>query len=147
MEIQSFQYLRTQYGGNGDLETEDLRKRQELLSRYGFYVVVEGFFEEFGNLEVWIKQNIGEGYVESIFYGKTDYDYGFAEYFIKEEKHVEKLRQAVLEVDRLFQISQQVKSEERNKFERTKKLWRIAFVMLIVYSVVHLFVVLVYRLV
>ncbi len=95
MKIQSFQYMLTVYGGNRDIEPQDLQERKNLLSKFKYSVIVEGDFMEFDNLFKWIKQNIGADSVEDIFYGKTDYDYGFAEFFIAEKKHDEKLRLAV----------------------------------------------------
>jgi hypothetical protein len=95
MKIQSFKYMQSVYGGNRDLESDDLEERKELLTKYKYSVIIEGSHVEFDNLNAWIKQNISADPLKEIYYGKTDYDYGFAEYFIDEKIHEEKLKFAV----------------------------------------------------
>ncbi len=87
--------MKTLYGGNRDLEPDDLEERKNLLTKYEYSVIVEGGHMEFDNLYKWIKQNIGENSIKEIYYGKIDYDYGFAEFFFTEKVHEEKLRIAV----------------------------------------------------
>lgn len=95
MKVQSFEYMQTVYGGNRDLEPDDLEERNKLLINYKYSVIVEGAHMEFDNLNTWIKQNISTDPIKEIYYGKTDYDYGFAEFFIDEKTDEEKLRFAV----------------------------------------------------
>lgn len=92
MKVQSFEYMQTQYGGNRDLEPEDLEERTQLLNKYKYSVIVEGSYLELDILHNWIKQELPDESVLTIFYGKTDYDYGFEEFFFKDKTHVEKFR-------------------------------------------------------
>lgn len=92
MRIQSFQNMESEYNsGNGGLYSSDLEERKKSLEKYTYSVIVEGEHSEFENLEKWIIQNISEDLFENIYYGKTGYNFGFAEYFINEKEHVEKL--------------------------------------------------------
>lgn len=95
MKSQSLEYMQALYKNNRGLEPADLEKRKNLLTQYKYSVIIEGSHLEFDNLDRWIKQNISVDPLEAIYYGKTDYDYGFAEFFVKEESHVEQLRFAV----------------------------------------------------
>lgn len=91
MKVQSFEHMRTIYGGNRDLEPDDLEERNKLLTKYKYSVIIEGSHVEFDNLYAWAKQNISPDPLKEIYYGKTDYDYGFAEFFIDEKMDKEKL--------------------------------------------------------
>jgi hypothetical protein len=42
--------------------------------------------------------NTDKGSAEDLFYGKTDYDYGFAEFFFNEKKYVIKLTEAIPDI-------------------------------------------------
>ena len=95
MKVQTFQYMQTVYGGNRDIELDDLKERNKLLTKYKYSLIIEGSHIEFDNLNAWIKQNISSDPLKEIYYGKTDYDYGFAEYFINDKIHEEKLIFAV----------------------------------------------------
>jgi hypothetical protein len=95
MKVQTFQYLQTVYGNGRDIELDDLEERNKLLTKYKYSVIIEGSHIEFDNLNAWIKQNISLDPLKEIYYGKTDYDYGFAEYFINDKIHEEKLIFAV----------------------------------------------------
>ena len=66
-----------------------------MLTKYRHSVIVEGSHLEFDNLNTWIKQNISVTPLKEIYYGKTGYDYGFAEFFINEKIDEEKLIFAV----------------------------------------------------
>lgn len=93
MKVQSFQYMQGEYDtSNRGIEIHDLNKRKRLLSKYKYSVIVEGEHNEFDSLDKWIKQNIDETSIENIYYGKTGYDYGFAEFFVTEKCIEEKLR-------------------------------------------------------
>lgn len=95
MKVQSFQFMQSVYGGNRDLEPDDLEERNKLLAKCKYSVIVEGEHTEFDNLHKWIKQNLGLDSVENIYYGKTGYDYGFAEFFLEDKIHEESLREAI----------------------------------------------------
>jgi hypothetical protein len=95
MKVQSFEYMRTFYGGNNDLAPQDLEERKKLLSEYRYSAIVECDHLEYDNLQKWLKKNIQSGAVKEIYYGKIDYDYGFVEFFFLEKLQVEKLRIAI----------------------------------------------------
>lgn len=83
MKVQSFEQMQTEYSrGSRGLEMDDLEERKALLSQYAYSVIVEGEYAEFENLETWISETIGKNRIESMYYGKTGYDYGFAEFFV-----------------------------------------------------------------
>ncbi len=93
MRIQSLQEMLIAYENNLDADDRDLRV--ELLSKFKYSVIVEGEYSEFTNLFKWIEINIGENAVKDIFYGKTDYDFGFAEFFLNGKDNEKKLIEAV----------------------------------------------------
>lgn len=95
MKIQSFETMKTFYGGNRDLEDDDLQEREILLSNYRYSVIVECEHMELDNLMNWIEQNLKTESVKYIYYGKIAYDYGFVEFFFLEKIKEEKLRQVV----------------------------------------------------
>lgn len=105
MKVQSFEYMQTVYGGNRDLEPNDLRKREKLLTKYKYSVIVEGEHMEYDNLHKWIKQNISSDSIKEIYYGKTDYDYGFVEFFFEEKEQEEKLRLTVPKIYTCYPFS------------------------------------------
>ena len=87
--------MQTVYGGNRDLEPNDLEERKSLLTKYKYSVIIECGHMEYDNLHKWIKQNIQVDSFKEIYYGKTDYDYGFVEFFLSEKIQEEKMRLAV----------------------------------------------------
>ncbi len=92
MKTESFQKMESEYKTeNGKLEVEYLEERTKMLSRFKYSVIIEGEHSEFDNLDKWIKQNINQNGIENIYYGKTGYDYGFAEYFTNEIESEKKL--------------------------------------------------------
>ena len=95
MRVQSFEYMRTVYGGNRDLEPDDLQEREKLLTEFKYSVIVECEHMEYDNLHKWIKQNIQTEPIKEIYYGKTDYNYGFVEFFLTEKMQEENLRLTV----------------------------------------------------
>jgi hypothetical protein len=94
--------MQTVYAGNRDLEVDDLKERNRLLTKYRYSVIVEGGHLEFDNLYKWINQNIGTDTIEDIYYGKTDYDYGFAEFFISDKIHEQNLKLAVQNIYTIY---------------------------------------------
>ncbi len=96
MRVQSFKNMESEYKtDNVGLEVEDLEERKKLLEKYNYSVIVEGEHSEFENLEKWIEQNIAENGIENIYYGKTGYNFGFAEFFTNEKSHEENLNLVV----------------------------------------------------
>lgn len=91
----SFNEMLLEYGIN-DLDNHDKESRDELLLKYPFSLIVELDYMELDNLGIWIKKNLDEDNdLKFLFYGKTDYDFGLAEYFFKEEKSIIKIKKAI----------------------------------------------------
>jgi len=96
MKIQSFQKMQAEYlTTSRGLEVEDLEERKKILERYRFSVIVEGNYDELSNLQKWIEQNLNKEIYDYIYYGKTEYDYGFVEYFVSEKEQEVKLKSIV----------------------------------------------------
>ena len=94
MRIQSFQQMLSEYSID-QLETDDGNSRKEMLIIHRYSVIVEGGFMEFDSLDKWIDANIGPESINRLFYGKTAYDFGFAEYFFIEELHAKTVTEIV----------------------------------------------------
>lgn len=103
MKVQSFEQMQAEYNsGSRGLEPNDLEERKTLLSKYPYSAIVEGEHSEFDNLRKWIKEHIGENRIESIYYGKTGYDYGFAEFFVPEKTDEELLKLAIPDIYTIY---------------------------------------------
>ena len=83
MRLRSFTEMLLEYGID-ELELDDQFARTEILLKQPYSIIVEGGHMELENLERWIKLNIGDDKVIYLYYGKTGYDFGFAEYFFKD---------------------------------------------------------------
>lgn len=95
MRIQTFQELQAEYGKcSRGLDQDDLDQRDVFLATFPFSIIVEGGYLEIENLEKWIGQNLPVSF-ESLYFGKTGYDFGFIEYFFPEEESSRKLEQIV----------------------------------------------------
>lgn len=94
MRIQSFQQMLLEYSID-QLETDDINDRKERLITHRYSVIIEGGFMEFDSLNKWIEINLGQESINWLFYGKTGYDFGFAEYFFTEELHVKTVTEIV----------------------------------------------------
>lgn len=94
MKLQTFQQMLSAYGIS-ELETDEGNEREEMLVMYPYSVLLEGGFMEFDSLEKWIKTNIGSELIKWIVYGKTGYDYAFAEYFFVDELHAKEITAVV----------------------------------------------------
>jgi len=70
-----------------DLDSDDKNEREKILSKLKYSVIVEGDWTEFDNLDKWIKYNLDIETITDLFYGKTDYDYGFREIFFDREDY------------------------------------------------------------
>ncbi len=77
------------------LDDDNLESRLELIKKFPFSVVIEGDFVEFDNLDKWVKMHFYSNMFTSIYYGKTDYNFGYAEYFFKKNEAVEKVKNAI----------------------------------------------------
>lgn len=68
---------------------EDVNKqRSKKFESLPFSVVAEGAFPELDMADEWLLKHVGdesENTWQRIWYGKFDYDYGFTEYFLKDE--------------------------------------------------------------
>lgn len=91
MKVQTFLVMQSVYNGNRYLEPDDLEQREKILVHYPYSVIVEGEHNEFDNLRKWIERNISKDGLNEIYYGKIDYDYGFAEFFLSDQSLAEKL--------------------------------------------------------
>ncbi len=74
------------------LSIEDLEERNIFLSEYNYSVIVEGQYHEFDCLNGWIEENFDTGTILDVWLTKTGYDFGFAEFFMKDKVNEEKLR-------------------------------------------------------
>lgn len=90
MQTSSFERMLKEYAIPA-LEPEDEAGRAVMLSKFSHSVIFEAEFTEYDNLEKWIRENISPGHVNYLFYGKTDYDYGFYEVFLDDAEQVTRL--------------------------------------------------------
>lgn len=96
MQLQSFQYMQAEYDTTNDgLDIDDINEREKLLYKYKYSVIVEGEHNEFDSLDKWIKENLDENSIVNIYFGKTGYNYGFAEFFVTEKITEEKLKSVI----------------------------------------------------
>lgn len=91
--------------GISALEPEYNADRREMLSKYEYTVILEGEFMEFDNLEKWIKIHLNKHTIISLFYGKIEYDYGFAEYFFDNQKQALEATKAIPNIYTLYPAS------------------------------------------
>lgn len=82
------------YGTTG-IGDDDLAEREKKLSNLKYSVIVEGNFLEYNNAEKWIVDNLNIKTIESVFFGKLAYDYGFIEYFFSNESDSKKFRSVI----------------------------------------------------
>ena len=71
--------------GITELDADKNRDRNEMLLNYPCSVILEGGYLELDSLNRWIEINLGPESIKWLAYGKTGYDYGFAEYFFSDE--------------------------------------------------------------
>ena len=86
----------------GYLEEHELPQRTSFLKLKPFSVILEGEHNEFDSLNAWIKSNIKDEDFEFIYYGKTDYDYGCAEYFGEDESNINRLKEVIPNIYTLY---------------------------------------------
>ena len=89
----SFPYMLLEYK-SGELE-QDLVVRNEMQAKYPSSFIVEGEHMELENLETWIKAQIGNDKAVVLYYGKTGYNFGFAEYFFGSQNETMRAAEAV----------------------------------------------------
>ena len=94
MRVQSFDEMLLEYNIN-KLDTDDQEQRIEKLKNFPFSVIVEGGHRELENLEKWMTFTLEKKMIESLYYGKTGYDFGFAEYFFVDSISMENTIHAV----------------------------------------------------
>ena len=102
MKLISYTELLKEYEGYYDLNEQELPKRVSLLKIKPFSVILEGEHNEFDSLDSWIESNIMDEDFEFIYYGKTDYDYGCAEYFGKNESNIKRLKEVIPNIYTLY---------------------------------------------
>lgn len=102
MKLISYKEILEEYKGYYDLNQEELPKRTNHLNLKPFSVILEGEHNEFDSLDAWIKSNIKDEDFEFIYYGKTDYDYGCAEYFGKIESNINRLKEVIPNIYTLY---------------------------------------------
>jgi len=102
MKIRSFEEMLLEYQ-IPELEPDnDERERYKMLSLFKYSVILEGEFMEFENLDKWIKIYIDEDAVNSLFYGKTGYNYGFIEYFFDNETKLSEIIKVIPNIYTLY---------------------------------------------
>jgi hypothetical protein len=94
MKLQSFQQMLLEYGITG-LESDDKSSRDEMLLLHPHSVILEGGYLELDTLNQWLEVNLGHDSIKWLFYGKTGYDYGFAEYFFTNELDAHKVSRVI----------------------------------------------------
>ena len=88
MRESSYETCVKTYSDIGRREKEADAQRVEKLKFLPFSVVAEGAYPELDMADQWLLEHAGhesEKGWQKIWYGKTEYDYGFTEYFFKDE--------------------------------------------------------------
>src|SRR5690606_34087531 len=88
--------------GYYDLSEDCLPKRSEILKTNPFSVILEATHYEYDSLDEWIKINLPDSNIEFPYYSKTDYDYGYAEYFDKIERNIIELKKVIPNIYTIF---------------------------------------------
>lgn len=102
MKLINYTQLLKEYNGFYDLSKNELPQRENVLNQKPFSVILEGEHNEFDSLDAWIRSNIHDKELEFIYYGKTDYDYGCAEYFSSKESDINKLKKVIPNIYTLY---------------------------------------------
>jgi hypothetical protein len=104
MKLQSFQQMLLEYEIT-QLEVDDENSRVEMLLKYPYSVILEGGYLELDNLNKWIEINIGSDSIKWLVYGKTGYDYGFAEYFFANEIDAKRVTEVIPHIYTIYSNS------------------------------------------
>ena len=103
MRTHTFDYMLLEYESNKrPVELDDIEERLKFLTELKYSIIVEGDFLEFESLEKWIKENILQAVITQIFYAKTDYDFGFMEYFFEKEDDKNKVEKEIPNIYTLY---------------------------------------------
>ncbi|MGN6419083.1 MAG: hypothetical protein ACTHMC_16415 [Pseudobacter sp.] len=94
MKIYSFDLFLTEHAP-GNYAEEYKTRRNEMLGKFPFSVLLDGAYFETDSLEKWINLHLGPGQINALFYIKTGYDFGFSEYFFQDEANAAAVRNAV----------------------------------------------------
>ena len=119
MRIVTLEALVDAYEGDEDWETEYQIEREELIVRYPYSVVVEGAFLEYNSLKHWTDEQFGpenSPVWTSLWYGKTDYDYGYREYFFSRQADLQLLIQHIPLVHGIFAHGKKLRSEGSDRY-------------------------------
>jgi len=73
-----------------------------MLIEQPYSVILEGGYLELDSLNKWIDVNLSYDPIKWLFYGKTGYDYGFAEYFFSEESNAQDVSKIVSNIYTIF---------------------------------------------
>jgi len=111
MRISSFQqmvsvYTKVKLG----LDASDLELRNRLLKTHNYSFIIEGGDLEIQNLLKWIDLNLGL-VLEDLFYGKIDYDFHFAEFFLNSEIDLKSILEVVPTIYTTYPSKQILKSD------------------------------------
>ena len=79
-----------------DIQSKLVYLLRECYTRqHNYSIIIEGGWEELENLEKWIIQNMDKFQTAKIWYGKTNYDFGFVEYFLKNGDNANELSKVI----------------------------------------------------
>lgn len=115
MRSRTFEEMQHEYITDSRFE-EDIPERNEMLSKFNYSIIIEGGYLELFELEAWIKLNIGEGFINNIYYPKTGYDFLFSEYFFIDEGNVNKVYQALPDIYTYYPSGRKFKSDGYHNF-------------------------------
>lgn len=83
MKIRTQTELENEYKNLGGIE-KCYQERSKLIIKYPFSVLFTADYQEIENAEKWCTNNVSDW--TKLWYGKTDYDYGYIEFFFKIEE-------------------------------------------------------------
>lgn len=95
MKIRKQDELESEYRDIGGVKGL-LSERDGLIFKYPFSVLVTADYTEIENAEKWCKDNVSQW--TKLWYGKTDYDYGYMEFLFNKEEDKSKFKNIVEEL-------------------------------------------------
>jgi hypothetical protein len=97
MKINTIEYVTKHYTEHHDWDAQDENERKIALEKFPFSLVVEGNYPEADMAIEYCVKNFGDenGTWMKLWYGKTDYDYGFYEFCFKEEQQLISFKSSV----------------------------------------------------
>jgi hypothetical protein len=114
MRTHSYQDMLKEYEAI-PLDQDDMDERKKMLSVFKYSAIVEGNFLEYDNAEKWVKDNLNIKTINSVFYGKTGYDYGFMEYFFDNEENSIRFKNEIPNIYTKYPNGSFIKSDGYNK--------------------------------